>query len=311
MNTVALFSGCGGLSLGFKMSGFNIVAAFDNWYAALEIYKLNFNHDIYNYDLSDENASKIIGDYQPDLIIAGPPCQDFSSAGKRDEGLGRANLTVAFARIIEEVQPSLFVMENVDRIIKSKALKKALNIFRTNGYGLTHRIINAAYCNTPQHRKRFILIGEKDGRENALGAYLDNLLCSEMLTVYDYMGDILDTEYYYRHPRSYNRRAIFSIYEPSPTIRGVNRPIPKSYKFHPGDAIKDLSKVRPLTTIERSYIQTFPRNYKFEGSKTNLELMIGNSVPVNLAKFVAAGLKKYLNREVIVHVKEEQLQIAL
>ena len=99
---------------------------------------------------------------------------------------------------------------------------------------------------------------------------------------------------YYRHPRNYNRRGVFTIDEPSPTVRGVNRPVPKGYKLNTCDPENvDLSKVRPLTTIERSYIQTFPSDFKFSGTKTNLEQMIGNAVPVNLGTFIAKAIKEY------------------
>ena len=71
--------------------------------------------------------------------------------------------------------------------------------------------------------------------------------------------------------------------EPSPTVRGVNRPVPQGYTKHNADPQNaDLATVRPLTTIERSYIQTFPKTFKFQGTKTNLEQMIGNAVPINL-----------------------------
>ena len=114
------------------------------------------------------------------------------------------------------------------------------------------------------------------------------------MTIRDYLGDSLGLDYYYRHPRNYSRRGVFSIDEPSPTVRGVNRPLPPGYKKHSGDPINiNLSDIRPLTTIERSYLQTFPDTFKFEGTKTNLEQMIGNAVPVNLAEFVAKGILQY------------------
>ncbi|MGI8504092.1 MAG: DNA cytosine methyltransferase, partial [Hassallia sp.] len=99
--------------------------------------------------------------------------------------------------------------------------------------------------------------------------------------------------------RSYKRRAIFSIDEPSPTIRGVNRPIPKNYKIHPGDAAPLTPQLRSLTTIERSYIQTFPPNFIFESCKTDLEQMIGNAVPVKLAEYVAKCLYEYMQQNTV------------
>ncbi|MGP1576728.1 MAG: DNA cytosine methyltransferase [Treponema sp.] len=119
------------------------------------------------------------------------------------------------------------------------------------------------------------------------------------MTIRDYLGNSLGVNYYYRYPRNYNRRGIFSIDEPSPTIRGVNRPIPPGYKTNSCDPQNiDLSDIRPLTTKERSFIQTFPKDFIFEGTKTDLEQIIGNAVPVNLAKFVAQSLMEYINNPV-------------
>jgi DNA (cytosine-5)-methyltransferase 1 len=87
---------------------------------------------------------------------------------------------------------------------------------------------------------------------------------------------------------------VFSIYEPSPTIRGVNRPVPKTYQKHPGDAGDIDQHLRALTTLERSYLQTFPKTFKFQGNKSELEQMIGNAVPVKLAEYVALCIREYL-----------------
>ena len=115
------------------------------------------------------------------------------------------------------------------------------------------------------------------------------------MTVRDYLGETLGIEHYYRHPRNYNRRGVFTIDEPSPTIRGVNRPVPKGYKLNTCDPEGIcLDTVSPLSTIERSYLQTFPREFLFQGTKTNLEQMIGNAVPVNLGLFVAKGITEYI-----------------
>jgi len=169
-------------------------------------------------------------------------------------------------------------------------------MFRNIGYGLSQTILDASLCGVPQKRKRFFLIGHLCDSDDFLSISLNNDLSTESMTVRDYLGDEFQTEFYYRHPRSYARRGIFSIDEPSPTIRGVNRPIPPSYEIHAGDATDDLSKVRPLTTKERARIQTFPRTFVFDGSKTDLEQMIGNAVPVNLARYVAEHLLDYIKQ---------------
>jgi DNA (cytosine-5)-methyltransferase 1 len=297
MRTVDLFAGCGGLSLGFQNAGFEIIAAFDFWHPAIEVYRENFQHPIFAKDLSEKEAHKTIAKFNPEVIIGGPPCQDFSSAGKRDESLGRADLTLSFANIVSQVKPQWFVMENVERIAKSQILQTALEIFKQNGYGITSSILNASYCGVPQARKRYFLIGELDGKDDALNHYLIKNQSPKPMTIFEYLGDSLGIEYYYRHPRSYKRRAIFSIHEPSPTVRGVNRPIPKTYKKHEGDACDINKKLRPLTTIERSYIQTFPKTFKLKGNKSDLEQMIGNAVPVKLAEYVALCIFEYIVRQ--------------
>ena len=293
MKVIDLFSGIGGLSLGFQNAGFKIVAAIDHWQAAMENYQANFNHDTILMDLSQLTDFNQFRNYHPDIIMGGPPCQDFSSAGKRNENLGRADLTLSFAHIISDVKPTWFVMENVERITKSVTLQKALKIFKAAEYGLSYQILDASRCGVPQLRKRFFLVGLLAARDGFLDDYLNDYLTEKPMTVFDYLGYELGIEYYYRHPWSYKRRAIFSIYEPSPTIRGVNRPIPKTYQKHPGDVADITENVRPLTTIERSYLQTFPKGFQLKGTKSELEQMIGNAVPVKLAEYVGNKIKAF------------------
>ncbi len=300
MKCVDIFAGCGGMGLGFMQAGFDVVAALDNWPAAITVYRENFQHPIYQQDVSDTDTTvDLIKQYQPDIIIGGPPCQDFSSAGKRDESQGRAELTYSYAQVIEKVMPDWFVMENVDRIRKSKILDDVINDFKQLGYGLTAVILDAALCNVPQSRTRFFLIGKRGEKDNFLLAALQSGLSHQQMTIREYLGDTLGINYYYRHPRNYSRRGIFSIDEPSPTVRGVNRPVPPNYVKHPADPIDvSLAEIRPLTTIERSYLQTFPKSFCFKGTKSNLEQMIGNAVPVNMANYVAKHILAYANKEI-------------
>ena len=303
MKVTDLFCGCGGLSLGFAMAGFDVVSAYDNWKIALETYRLNFKHKAVMLDLKDTARSiDVISQDKPDMIIGGPPCQDFSSAGKRDENNGRGDLTVCYSEIIDRIRPRWFVMENVERILKTDKLQQAKAIFKQAGYGLTQAVLDASLCGVPQKRKRFILIGALGQADGFMDEMLARGLAKQPMTVADYLGDSLGVEYYYRHPRSYARRGIFSIHEPSPTIRGVNRPIPQGYQIKPNDPVKSLEGVRPLTTIERSYIQTFPKSFQFLGSKTEIEQMIGNAVPVNLGRYVATAIKQYMEEGIKVLV---------
>lgn len=296
MKVVDLFCGCGGLSLGFQEAGFEVVAAYDKWEAALNVYRKNFNHLVENIDLSNvELCSVKIEELHPDMIIGGPPCQDFSSAGKRNEDGGRGDLTISYAKIISNVRPKWFVMENVARIEKTQKLLEAKKIFKDAGYGLSHQVLDASFCGVPQKRKRFFMIGKLRETDNFMMPFINVALSKKPMTMRDYFGDTLGINYYYRHPRSYVRRGIFSMDEPSPTIRGVNRPMPNGYHVHTNDPVKTKEGIRPLTTKERSMVQTFPESFVFEGSKTDVEQMVGNAVPVNLAKFVGESINRYLD----------------
>lgn len=296
MKTVDLFCGCGGLSLGFQNAGFDIVAAYDNWKPAVDVYRMNFDHPIYEQDLADIQTQDVIKSFAPDIIIGGPPCQDFSSAGHRNVNLGRAVLTTTYCDIITSVRPQYFLMENVPEITKKEILIDVLERFRNAGYGLSSTVLDASLCGAPQSRKRYVLVGSLGDSDGFLQKYIESNLASAPMTMRQYFTKIgydFGVDYYFRVPRSYNRRGVFSIDEPCQTIRGVDRPIPSGYKGHPTDPVEIGPKVRALTVLERSYIQTFPSAFKFEGTKSNLNQMIGNAVPVKLAEYIARAIIEY------------------
>ena len=292
MKTVDLFCGCGGMSLGFQNAGYDIKGAYYNWQPAISIYEKNFTHPIYNMDLYSDEALSHIQAINPEIIIGGPPCQDFSIAGNRNMGK-RANLTIRFAEIIATVKPEWFVMENVYNIERMPVLPNAIKIIKGAGYGITTRVLDASLCGVPQTRQRFFMIGHLGDTDGFIDEILQANLSDHKMTLYEYLGDKLQTEFYYMHPRSYNRRAVFSIHEPSATIRGVNRPIPDTYQRHHADKADISEGVRSLTSKERSYIQTFPESFIFEGNKTAVEQAIGNAVPVKLAEYVANCILEY------------------
>jgi len=293
---IDLFAGCGGLSLGFQNAGFQIVAAFDNWDEAINIYRQNFNHPIIKRDLGNTEDLTELERLHPDVIIGGPPCQDYSSAGHRDEDLGRAKLTIDYAETIVRIRPQYFLMENVPNIQKSEKLTQVLDMFHGAGYGISRMVMDASKCGVPQKRRRYIVVGGLGEEEG----FLDKLLLAgqtkKSMTMRDYFGDTLGFQYYFRVPRSYSRRGIFSIDEPSMTIRGVDRPIPPGYHGHHNDPSPLTPDIRILTPQERSWVQTFPRDFVWgEISKTNLNQAIGNAVPVKLAEYIARCLITYIN----------------
>ena len=292
--TIDLFCGCGGLSLGFQNAGYNIVSAYDWWDVALNIYRKNFSHPAIKRDLSRVDDLSDMEAIHPDIIIGGPPCQDYSTAGHRDETKGRAALTISFAKIIQQLKPKYFLMENVAVIEKSKTLKEVNTIFQTSGYGLTQLVMDASKCGVPQKRMRFITFGILGGRDNEAKDIFQKGQSRNSMTMRDYFGNSLGFQHYFRVPTNYSRRGIYSIDEPAMTIRGVDRPVPNGYKGHPADSAPLSSGIRTLTYQERSWVQTFPKDFIWEGSKTNINQMIGNAVPVKFAEYIANCMKKYI-----------------
>ena len=294
LKAVDLFCGCGGLSTGLAAAGFDVVVGVDAWADALKVYEDNHKsdvHDVILHDLSDEESTiELAKKYRPFLIAGGPPCQDFSSAGQRKEGT-RADLTVKYANIVSAVRPTAFIMENVSRAQHAAAFSAAKDVFRAAGYGLTMIVLNASLCGVPQLRKRLFLIGLQNAEDDFLLADLKAGLADKPMTMRDYFGNELGLDHYYRHPRSYERRGIYSMDEPSSTVRGVNRPMPSTYQKHHNDTHAPDETVRALTFEERARIQTFPAGYfDTKCSKASKEQMIGNAVPVELGKYVGSKL---------------------
>jgi DNA (cytosine-5)-methyltransferase 1 len=290
MKVLDLFAGAGGMALGLEKAGHSVTHSVDLWSPAVETLRANFGHEIIEADLSSQATHENLRNLHPDVVAGGPPCQDFSIAGARNVDGTRANLTWSFAEIVVELQPQYFVMENVSSIEGTPILKKTEDYLSQNGYSMTKTILDASRLGAPQARRRLFLVGALDSPIFDLASYYHDSAAKVPMSVRDYFGSKLDTNFYYAHPRSYKRRAVFSIDEPSSTIRGVNRPMPNSYAFHKADRSTNRSEIRPLTTMERAQIQTFPQSFDFIGSRTQAEQLVGNAVPVNLAKFVGEFL---------------------
>ena len=295
MRTLDLFCGCGGLSSGLALAGLDVVVGVDCWEQALEVYRLNHAHPALKIDIADTDAVvSAVASYRPQVVTGGPPCQEFSAAGKREEA-EKADLTRSFATVVEKLRPRFFVMENVDRAPSSEAFAAACVVFRRAGYGLSLHVLDASFCGVPQKRKRMFLVGGRAEGDDFLQDIVASRLSAAPMTVKQYLGDECDFEHYYRHPRHYTRRSVYSVHEPAATIRGVNRPVPEGHKPHHGDAA-DIRTVNCLPTHVRSRIQTFPADFVWKGSKTAQEQMIGNAVPVNLGRFVGEALMAFASQ---------------
>ncbi|MCT8989634.1 DNA cytosine methyltransferase [Chelativorans sp. SCAU2101] len=236
MRAVDLFAGAGGMSLGLKRAGFEIVQAYDSWEPAVEIYRRNVGPHVWQHDLKDIfRVGPMIAALAPDIICGGPPCQDFSAAGRRVEG-ERAALTRAFAMLVCIARPRWFLMENVPQAAKSTAWADARAMLVKAGYGLTESKLNAAFYGVPQARKRLFVIGRLGEQDGFLESVLVAARSDRPMTVRDMLGDALGDAFYV-HPRHPGKRGVWSTDEPAPTMRGSSRrPMPAAYQPHPADA---------------------------------------------------------------------------
>lgn len=166
MNVVDLFCGCGGLSMGFEMSGANILLGIDNNTAAIETFKKNHKSseaicgDIEQITLNE--IDNIIEGRDIDVIIGGPPCQGLSLSGPRKFEDARNRLFRSFVKISQHLKPKVIILENVPGIVslfKGQVKDEILKEFKAIGYDIDYKVLNSADYGVPQIRKRTIFIG--------------------------------------------------------------------------------------------------------------------------------------------------------
>lgn len=360
-NCIELFAGSGGLGTGFANAGFNIISANDVWKAAGETYTAN--HPNVKYIVKD--ISKLTGNElldgtgfekkDIDVIIGGPPCQGFSTLGKRFIDDPRNKLFKEYVRLVNDIKPKFFVMENVVGILSMEngnVLENILKSFNEIGYKLEYKILNAAEYGVPQQRERTIFIGT---RTNVKIRYpkKTHTLTNEKglipaLTLWDAIGDLpqddaKEIKKYNKEPQNDYQRKMRSgalelvNHKPSThSKKAINMmkyiPMGKSAwdvksiipsEFMPtsgyGNTYARLNANEPGMTITRNFacisssrcihpylnrgltareaarIQSYPDNYIFKGSKTDIHLQIGNSVPPILAEKIANIVSELLD----------------
>jgi len=172
LTVISTFAGCGGSSLGYSMAGFRELLAVEWDDNAVETFRLNFPHvPVYHGDiakLSVEECMKLAGLTQPgelDVFDGSPPCQGFSTAGKREFSDDRNQFFRQYVRLLQGLQPKVFVMENVSGMVKGKMkliFAEIMRELKATGYQVSARLLNAMYFNVPQSRERMIFIGVRN-----------------------------------------------------------------------------------------------------------------------------------------------------
>ena len=331
MNIISLFSGCGGLDLGFEKAGFNIVAANEFDKNIWETFKINHPKT----HLIEGDIRKIKEDDFPsevDGIIGGPPCQSWSEAGSL-KGIedDRGKLFYDYIRILKEKKPKFFLAENVSGMLAnrhSEAVKNILKMFKECGYDVTLTLVNAADYGVAQDRKRVFYIGFRKDLNISFnfpkGSTEDD---NNKLTLRDVIWDLKDSaipalEKNHHNPKCVNNNEYFigaysTIFmsrnrvrdwdEQAFTVQASGRQCqlhpqaPKMVKFDKNDCRfvegkEDL--YRRMTVREVARIQGFPDSFKFIYKDIDYGYkMIGNAVPVNLAYEVAVAIKQALESE--------------
>ncbi|MCB0379643.1 MAG: DNA cytosine methyltransferase [Flavobacteriales bacterium] len=327
MKIVSFFAGAGGLDLGFQNAGFNVIWANEYDKEIWETYEKNHPHTILDkrsiVDISPEEVPDCDG------IIGGPPCQSWSEAGAM-KGLGdkRGQLFFDFIRILEAKQPKFFLAENVSGMLlgrHSEALNGIKELFKNAGIGyeLSFEMLNACDYNVPQDRKRIFFIGIRkdlnfkfefpktkfpkislqdvifDLKDNVLAALPYNKTNGKNCKIpnHEYMIGDFSTIFMSRNRvRSWDEQSFTiqaggrhaPIHPQAPKMKFIEQNI---RVFVPGKE----SLYRRLSIRECARIQTFPDNFIFYYKSVPAGYkMIGNAVPINLAKFLAETIKEQI-----------------
>ena len=327
---VSIFSGCGGLDLGFHQEGYQTVWANDFAEWAVKSFKANFGDVIHYGDITkiDPYTDETIPEC--DLVLGGFPCQDFSIIWKQPGLNGtRGGLFRHFAEFVDAKKPKAFVAENVSGMLAarhSSAVNEFMQLFNNAGYDVQFKLLNANDFDVPEDRERVFYIGfRKD-----LGISSFNYPTPQIYkpTLKDAIWDLKDTaipaleknksngekcvvpnhEYFIGSYSSIfmSRNRVRSWDEPGFTVQASGRQCqlhPQAPKMVKIDANKQIFKpgqehlYRRMTVREVARIQTFPDDFKFIYNDVNMGYkMIGNAVPVNLAYHIAMQIKYTLQK---------------
>lgn len=302
----SLFSGIGGIDLGFEQAGFEIAWANDLDAAACKTYRNNFPNtiliegDVRNID--PHTLSDI------DVLIAGFPCQPFSVMGyRRGFNDPRGNLFFEIARFIDEKKPRVVFLENVQNLMEHDNGKTFLVIYNTLaqfGYSVKYKVINATDVNIPQHRARIFIVAFRDIED------CDRFVFPEAIPLEKTIEDIIDHTvkhdeiYYYGSESRYfemlnakivDKTGIYRIDDSGVATRKWD--ICPTLKANMGTyhdrvpIIRDDFGIRKLTPMECLAFQGYPKDYSFKGvSLENAYKQCGNTVCVPIIKSIAAKL---------------------
>lgn len=326
VNAIELFAGAGGIAIGLEKAGIHTVQFVEiDKYCCATLRKNRPNWNISNEDVSNVDFTQYKG--KIDVVTGGFPCQAFSYAGKK---LGfedtRGTLFYEFARCVKEVQPLMFMAENV-RGLQShndgKTLVTILNVLKELSYEVEYRVLNSANFNVPQKRQRLVIIGTKNGVE-----FTYPKESKQVKTIKDALQNVPKSE---GQEYSANKKKVLELVPPGGCWRSLPEDVQKSYmgkSYYSGGGRTGMARriawdepcltltcspsqkqterchpdeTRPFTVREYARIQTFPDDWEFCGGTGQKYKQIGNAVPVELARKLGVqmvkAIRKYKNKE--------------
>ena len=326
---IDLFSGAGGLSLGFEQAGFQQLLSVEMEPDYCQTYRANFpHHQLLQKDLTtltEQDLINCLNGQSVDFFIGGPPCQGFWMAGKIGRTFTddpRNHLFKEFVRIVKIVRPCFFVMENVARLYthnSGKTRTEIIQAFQNIGYSVECKVLNAADFGVPQIRSRVIFLGRRDKGKIS---FPEPFPISHQ-TVGSAIGHFPKLAAGESNPHVANHEAMnhsAQMLEKMAFVKnGGNRnDIPEPLRPKTGDIRKyirydsskpavcitgDMRKVfhyeqnRALTVRELAALQSFPDNFVFCGNKIAQQQQVGNAVPPLLAKAIAESILKMSENE--------------
>lgn len=341
MNIIDLFSGPGGLSIGLRRSGLNVLANVELNRDAMETYAA---HDPsathFNEDVRGISFEKYRG--KVDIVVGGPPCQPFSIGGLRKGNTDERDMIPEFIRCLKEVQPEAFLMENVPGLIFKKArpyFDSVLAQLSDCGYRLNWAVLNSADYGVPQKRKRLIVMGSKSIQLRFPAPSHGPGTDKNHISAFEVLGNTPIGE----SPKCPVKFAKYPDLRPSPyaghVYNGGGRPLDPQgpchtilassggYKTHwidtQGIAPKyhahlraggepwegEVPGARRLSVEECALIQTFPKDMCFVGKRSSQYKQVGDAVPPDLAFVLGRSLYFQLNGGAVTSGYLDQVQV--
>lgn len=306
---VSLFSGAGGMDMGFENQGFQTIWANDIDKDACETHRIWSKAKVVQEDISKIDFNEIPHSH---IIIGGFPCQGFSLAGPRKIDDKRNILYRYFVKLVEEKYPYAFIAENVKGILtlgEGSIIEAIIEDFRDKGYEVFPHLVNAADYGVPQDRWRVIMIGFRKDMNITEFSFPKPL--ERRVTLEEALqdmpepnsSDICNAAFSSRY-MSRNRRRDWD--EVSYTIPAMSKQVtlhpssPRMMKLGTDEwRFGNEGTTRRFSWQEAAVIQSFPRDMKFIGNLTSKYKQIGNAVPVKLAEVVAKAVKKTLDINIV------------